>query len=136
MPVARGSFHIGCHALIERNGRYLLMKRSAQNDYMPLYWDLPGGRLEFGEDLRAGMLREVREEANLRIKPQGIISHYNLHWPKRNIQILQLTFQARYVSGAIRLNPEEHSEYVWIQKKDFKKYRLMKFVKELTKQWT
>jgi ADP-ribose pyrophosphatase YjhB (NUDIX family) len=33
------------------------------------YWSLPGGLLETGETLEEGVVREVREETGLRVKP-------------------------------------------------------------------
>jgi 8-oxo-dGTP diphosphatase len=49
----------------------LLIRRSKpprQNE-----WSLPGGRVEFGETLRAAVTREVREETGLAIEIVGLI---------------------------------------------------------------
>ena len=58
---------IGVGALIFRRGRILMAQRGKQ----PLKgaWSLPGGALEIGESLDAGIRREVREETGLEVKP-------------------------------------------------------------------
>jgi 8-oxo-dGTP diphosphatase len=43
-------FFAAAHALIKNNeGKYLITKRSNDNDYMPDKWDIPGGTVEPGE---------------------------------------------------------------------------------------
>ena len=52
-------------------GRVLLVQRGQE----PLRgeWSLPGGALELGETLEAGVSREVWEETGLRVKPVKIV---------------------------------------------------------------
>ena len=58
-------------AIIVDAGRILLVRRGAQ----PLkgQWSLPGGALEIGETLSAGLIREVREETGLAVEPVELI---------------------------------------------------------------
>lgn len=37
------------------------------------YWSLPGGALEAGETLEQGVIREVREETGLEVKPLAVL---------------------------------------------------------------
>jgi mutator protein MutT len=48
-------------AIIKRNGRVLICQR-AWNKVQPLRWEFPGGKVEAGEDERAALIRELREE--------------------------------------------------------------------------
>ena len=55
------------HTLIEKDGKYLLIKRSKikrgfPNVY-PSYWDIPGGSVEENELPREAALREAMEES-------------------------------------------------------------------------
>lgn len=61
---------LGVGALIFRRGSVLLVERGRE----PLkgFWSLPGGLVECGEQLRAAIEREVREETGLRVKPVAI----------------------------------------------------------------
>jgi 8-oxo-dGTP diphosphatase len=58
---------LGVGALIFNRDKILLVERGKE----PLkgYWSLPGGALETGETLEQGVMREVREETGLEVKP-------------------------------------------------------------------
>jgi len=56
-------------AFITKNGKLLLIRRSAWDPVNPLRWEVPGGRMEPGELLDDSIKREVREEVGLEIVP-------------------------------------------------------------------
>ena len=62
---------IGVGAVVVDEGRVLLVRRGTE----PLrgQWSLPGGLLELGEPLSAGVVREVREETGLIVEPVELI---------------------------------------------------------------
>ncbi|MDE2258717.1 MAG: Nudix family hydrolase [Betaproteobacteria bacterium] len=53
--------------LVDRQGRYLLTQRPPGKVYAG-YWELPGGKVEPGETLRAALVREIREELGVEIR--------------------------------------------------------------------
>jgi len=62
---------VGVGAVVVHAGRVLLVRRGRE----PLKgrWSLPGGMLELGEDLAAGVVREVQEETGLLVEPLELI---------------------------------------------------------------
>ncbi|MHC6177218.1 NUDIX hydrolase [Glutamicibacter sp. X7] len=55
---------LGAYCLVERDGKFLLAlwdMRHRDPNFQPR-WTLPGGGIDLGEDLRAGVRREVQEE--------------------------------------------------------------------------
>ena len=62
---------VGVGALIFRGDCILMAQRGKE----PLkgWWSLPGGALELGELLADGVVREVREETGLDVKPLGVL---------------------------------------------------------------
>jgi 8-oxo-dGTP diphosphatase len=50
----------------------VLLVRRAQPPLMG-EWSLPGGVLEFGERLRDGLVREIREETGLMVEPLALV---------------------------------------------------------------
>jgi len=48
-------------AVIERDGKILIGQRKAKDKH-PLKWEFPGGKVEPGEERRAALARELREE--------------------------------------------------------------------------
>ena len=62
---------VGVGGVVVRDGRVLLVQRGQE----PLkgQWSLPGGLLEVGESLEAGVAREVEEETGLHVRPVELI---------------------------------------------------------------
>ena len=62
---------VGVGAVVVDEGRVLLVRRGRE----PLkgQWSLPGGMLELGESLTAGVAREVLEETGLTVEPLELI---------------------------------------------------------------
>jgi 8-oxo-dGTP pyrophosphatase MutT (NUDIX family) len=58
--------------IFDRRGRLLLQQRSDGGQ-----WGLPGGSVEIGESVRDAVIREVREETGLTVRPQRIIGVYS-----------------------------------------------------------
>jgi mutator protein MutT len=66
---------VGVGAVIIHDGRVLLVKRR----YEPLAgrWSLPGGTLELGETLEAGLIREMQEETGLHVDVGPVIEVFD-----------------------------------------------------------
>jgi ADP-ribose pyrophosphatase YjhB (NUDIX family) len=62
---------VGVGAVVAAEGRVLLVRRG--NEPSKGHWTLPGGLLEVGEPLSAGVVREVREETGLIVEPIELI---------------------------------------------------------------
>ncbi|MGB6720251.1 MAG: NUDIX hydrolase [Terracidiphilus sp.] len=62
---------VGVGAVVVESGRVLLVRRGRE----PLkgHWTLPGGLLEVGESLSAGVVREVQEETGLQVEPLELV---------------------------------------------------------------
>jgi 8-oxo-dGTP diphosphatase len=55
--------------VLDEKGRVLLVKhRPEREGYWQGKWICPGGRLELGEKIEEGIVREVREETNLEVR--------------------------------------------------------------------
>ena len=52
-------FQIGIKALIQNDEHQILLLKSKD------YWDIPGGRMDQGEDIEAALLRELYEEIGI-----------------------------------------------------------------------
>ncbi len=61
------NFAVAAKAFIVSDGKLLIVKRKDDNPQMPGIWELPGGRMEPGENPFEGLQREMREEVGLEI---------------------------------------------------------------------
>lgn len=73
--------------------------------------DQPGGRVEFGESFEEGLLREIDEEAGLRVRIVAPFHTRTFH--RENSQMMQVDFLCEWTGGEVRLS-EEHESYEWL----------------------
>ncbi|MCM3239393.1 NUDIX hydrolase [Heyndrickxia oleronia] len=69
-------------------------------------WEMPGGNVEVGEPLDKAVCREFLEETGVVIRPVGITGVYF----NATKHVLSVVFKAEYVSGEIKIQPEEIKE--------------------------
>lgn len=59
-------YRVTIKGLCVKDGRVLLIKESEKT--LSGKWELPGGGLDFGEDIQSGFKREILEEMGLKVK--------------------------------------------------------------------
>ena len=107
------------HTLIEKDGKYLLIKRSKikrglPNVY-PSYWDIPGGSVEENELPREAALREAMEEVNQKLRINKIIHEDSQFDASKDTVFTRLVFAGEILEERdFILDPEEHTDFKWI----------------------
>jgi 8-oxo-dGTP diphosphatase len=112
---------ISTSAFIINEERVLLVKRSKTEDPFPEHWELPGGKLEFGEIPEIGLKREVKEEVGIEVKiknPYSVFSY--IHNEKHYVDI---QFFCCALSNTIKLS-HEHTEYLWAKENDLNNLKI------------
>lgn len=123
MKKVKGKFYIGVNALITKNGKILILKRSLDKKYWPGLWNLPGGELEFGEKLEDTVKREVKEETGLAVKLTGkLIDTFIYLNQKEKKQTVVIAYECANPKGKIKLDVA-HIDYRWINKNNWKKFK-------------
>lgn len=122
------------HTLIKIEGKYLVTKRSEKETTFPEYWDIPGGLVEYGELPKEAVIRETKEEVNLKIMPTKVIhedSNYDKGKDMIFIRLVYLCILEDDISK-IKLKEDEHSEYKLINSlNDLKGELVSPFLEEL-----
>ena len=80
------------HAIIKHKNKYLVTKRSKNENVYKEYWDIPGGLANQGETPREALIREVKEEVNLKIKPVKIIHEDSNLDKEKNMIFIRLVY--------------------------------------------
>ena len=62
-------FYFAQKAFVVDDGKLLLIKKSASDPNQANKWEVPGGRMKFGEEINEHIKREVFEEVGLSIEP-------------------------------------------------------------------
>ena len=107
------------HTLIEKDGKYLLIKRSKikrglPNVY-PSYWDIPGGSVEENELPREAALREAMEEVNQKLRINNFIHEDSQFDASKDTVFTRLVYAGEILEERdFILDPEEHTDFKWI----------------------
>lgn len=107
------------HTLIEKDEKYLLIKRSKikrglPNVY-PSYWDIPGGSVEENELPREAALREAIEEVNQKLRINKIIHEDSQFDASKDTVFTRLVYAGEILEERdFILDPEEHTDFKWI----------------------
>ena len=104
-------------AIIKKNDHFLIVQRNRKK-HMGLKWEFPGGKVEKNETFEEALLREIKEELNIKIVLQDKIAEEK--YKDEKIDIVLHYYLCNEKSGTIELN--EHEDLAWVEKKDFDKY--------------
>jgi ADP-ribose pyrophosphatase YjhB (NUDIX family) len=104
--------HLGIYGVyIEGNDRVLMIKK-ARGPYKGKY-DLPGGRMEFGETIEEGLRREFMEEVGIEIRQIGFlgINEYKCQYEKEagvlvNFHHVGIYHRIQSIIGEIKIVPD------------------------------
>ena len=102
-------------ALILRDRRIFVQKRSAERKLFPNGWDVIGGHLEKGESIAQALKREIFEESSWIL--QKIIGHIlTFDWQAGGKEKREFAFlvKVRGNLDAPKLEKDKHSNYRWL----------------------
>lgn len=102
--------------------KVFLARRAQTKKFLPGVYELPGGHIDFGEDIVEGLKREIQEEFGMRISvgdPFAAFTYTNAVKGSRSIEVI---YFARFDDPLtqIRLHPDDHSRYDWIAERELK----------------
>ena len=82
----KGTVSVVAGALFDADGRVLIAQRPA-GKALAGRWEFPGGKLEPGEDPRAGLERELREELGVEVQAAHRLLRYRHDYPGRTVDL-------------------------------------------------
>ena len=118
-------------ALIAKGNKILLTKRNIEP--FKGYWCLPGGHIDFGEDVITAVKREVKEETNLDFKPK-FFSFYNEIIKEIGWHAVVLVFTGKAV-GKLKKDMCEVKEIKWFSFDEIKNLSIAFDNRRITKEY-
>lgn len=122
---------ICANVFIRKDGKFLLLKRSAHKKFLPNFINPIGGKVEKDENPYLAAMREVQEETGVKVK--------NIHLEAVVLEIqpykdkphnwLVFHFSADWESGEFQ--PTDEGEFVWFSPSEIPKDRLFPSVRQI-----
>ncbi len=110
---------------IHKNGKILIIKRSSKENFLPGYFEMPGGKINFGEPPIDALKRELKEEVNLDVeikRPYHLFSYTSDNNQRHTVDI-QFLAMLKNKDNNIKLS-DAHETYQWIDENELNNYKI------------
>ncbi len=127
---------IALTAIIHKDGKYLITKRSLKKKAFPGMWTVPGGGLEIDDyvnepkttsehwygALENALRREIKEEVGLEV---GEFTYLlDITYLRGDVPVVILSYYCPYKSGEVTLD-EDSIDFAWVTYDEAKSYDLV-----------
>ncbi|AZR98674.1 DNA mismatch repair protein MutT [Streptococcus suis] len=127
------------HVLLTVADSHLIIQRSqikhGKPNVFPQYWDIPGGRVEENELPRGAAVRECFEETGISIEKENLtIIHEDSQFDEEKQTVFtRLVYEGILAEQVktILLDPEEHTDFLWLAPSDKNKKNLVPYLDEI-----
>ncbi len=124
--------------IIEKDGKYLILKRSEKEIAYPGFWTVPGGKLvrheyenlprttetdAWYEIVAVTLAKEIKEEAGLEVEDIKYLTDLTFIRPD-NIPVLTLSYYCRHKAGEVILG-KDIVDFAWIEPVEGKNYQII-----------
>lgn len=107
-------------ALIIKDNKILIAKRSTGDESLLGKWEFPGGKVEPNETEISAIEREIKEEFELDVKSKRYITNNVCEYPSKIVNLK--LYECDYISGKFHLH--DHSEYKYVTLDEILNYDL------------
>lgn len=134
-------FFVGIKGLIENEkGEILLLLAdvSTHRKNIEPYWDIPGGRIQQGNDAMQTLQREIVEETGIKTISEtefmtAVISKHEIPLDDDSwAGLVLLVYKVTVPAGSEVVISDEHSEYEWVSRSEAKERLSHKYPAEFT----
>ena len=127
---------VGAKGLIRYKDKFLLLREGADDGTTIGKYQIPGGMVEPGEDFMNALVREVREETGLRVRPivPVMVDSWQPTIEGVPYQIFGVFYLCEADSDRVKLS-HEHDDYVWVSVNEASKYDTVPQVAKLLERY-
>ena len=98
--------------LARKNNKILILKRHPKSKTNANKWELPGGKIDPGEDFDKALIREFDEETNLTIELGDVIGAVQEDFPHKKTIALVMNVNILSDKDKIKIS-DEHIDWKW-----------------------
>ena len=106
--------HVTCAIILDKD-RVLVAQRG-RNTHLAGQWEFPGGKVIEGESEEACIIREIREELDIEVRPVGRLTENTHDYGEKTIRLIP--FICELVSG--EPVAREHALVEWYRPEDLR----------------
>ena len=99
-------------ALIEKDGKYLIARRSTGSSDVLGKWEFPGGKVEQGETFAQALMRELNEEMEMNVKILDNDFYMSIHHQYPDFAITMHSFIVKVSDPTFVM--KEHLDFKWL----------------------
>lgn len=95
--------------------KVFLPRRASTKKFLPGVYELPGGHVDYGEDIVEGLKREITEEFGMSVSVGDPFATFTYTNPIKGSHSIEVIYFAKFIEpiDEVKLDPEDHSEYGW-----------------------
>ena len=118
--------------IIQSGGKILVCKKKGNN-----YYFFPGGHVEFGENLKKALERELKEELGLKVKKSSFIGGLEQLFKEDNKKHHEINFIFNILINKINIKSKEnHLEFFLFSQKELQKNNVLPIIlKKAVLEW-
>ncbi|MBR0461534.1 MAG: (deoxy)nucleoside triphosphate pyrophosphohydrolase [Erysipelotrichaceae bacterium] len=97
-------------ALIRKDDKYLIARRSTGSPEVFGKWEFPGGKVKPDESEEEAIVREIKEEFDMDVRALRYLTNNICVYPSKTIDLR--LYECEYISGDFHLHDHFESRYV------------------------
>ena len=99
----------------------IFISKRQKNQFMPGFWELPGGKVENNEDHSSALIREIFEETGIKVEKCSLIQTIQQQYPEKMVN-LSVYLIDQYSGIPVG---KEGQEFSWCSIEKFSEYKLL-----------
>ena len=117
--------------ILRDDGRFLLVRRSPDDAFLPGRWEVPGGASHYGEPPEEAARREVMEECGLAVAVHQPLSVGQYFIGATQRVMILFACSLRDDDPSIVQLSHEHDDFAWVSADEFPRYPTDEFTAKL-----
>lgn len=108
------------HLKIDGVDKIFMAKRADTKRFLPSVYEIPGGHIDFGEEVPVGLMREIKEELGVKVKlgdPFAVFTYHNEVKGSHSIEVIYFATLVDPIEK-ITIDPKVHSTFGWFSEEE------------------